>query len=50
MESNSRQKRVTIELSKERMEMKTAGNFLTAGHQDSGYLAFFVDLNVFSYK
>ena len=47
MESNSRQKRVIIELSKERMEMKTARNLLTAGHQDSGYLSSFVDLDDF---
>ena len=38
MESNSRQKPVTSELSRACMELKTAGNLLTAGRQDSGYL------------
>ena len=32
---------VTIELSNERMEMKTARNLLTAGHQGSGYIISF---------
>ena len=37
------------ELSSARIEMKTAGNSLTAGHQDSGYLASFVDKMIFSF-
>ena len=37
------------QLSSARIEMKTEGNLLTAGHQDSGYLASFVDKMIFSF-